>query len=117
MELPPTPEAVPDKYNASMSFPSKDTCLIADGAGSIYFVDTSNRSLGDVVSWKVSVSLLYLVFKYQTLNNIQSGIIFSMPITRIEILHELVVYYTTSSCKFSTRVMGQSEKLHLWGKI
>ncbi|BES92313.1 CS domain [Nesidiocoris tenuis] len=54
MQIPYTrSEPIGNIYNISMDFPSSDTCVLTDGAGSLYIIETSNRSSGDIVPWKI----------------------------------------------------------------
>uniref|UniRef100_A0A146LE40 NudC domain-containing protein 1 n=1 Tax=Lygus hesperus TaxID=30085 RepID=A0A146LE40_LYGHE len=53
MEMPLPASSNSGKYNASICFSSPNTCVLSDGAGTLFLVDTSDRSSGDVVPWKV----------------------------------------------------------------
>lgn len=65
MQIPYTrSEPIGNIYNISMDFPSSDTCVLTDGAGSLYIIETSNRSSGDIVPWKVSMFYFCLRFPY-----------------------------------------------------
>ena len=52
-----------NRHNVSMHFPSKDLCVLSDGAGMLYIVNTGDRSMDDGYRWKVSSVILQFQIK------------------------------------------------------
>jgi hypothetical protein len=46
-------------YNTSLSFPSSDLAVLADGAGTLHVVSTGTRV--EITPWEVSLAFMYLL--------------------------------------------------------